>query len=201
MDNADLLISLEEVEAPSKQEVEPVFDGAASNENLLDQPLEVLDPFAMGKFEVLKPTLLVESSEGLAEFDESAPKQPTAADPRASTVSAVPSETFRSTTISNRKSASIRSVRPAQTVKHASASSRLNPTPPQVLPIHYNLPTRKWVDLNTFSDIPVVDKLSETISKAFSHQPSNQRPQKTVLTLSKALDTPDPYATLIAANR
>ena len=210
MADSDLLISLEDAETPPKQAFEPILNESGSNQNLLDQPLEVLDPFAMNSssMEVLKPTIptvLIETSEETTGLEDHPPKSSVVAElnPRLSTASATPSDINRSTTLSNRKSSSTRSInRSAPTVKqYASNSARLNPTPPQVLPIHFNLPTRKWVDVNTFSDIPVVDKLSETISKAFSHQPSNQRPQKIVLTVSKALDSPDPYATLIAANR
>jgi hypothetical protein len=199
--DSDLLISLEEsIEAPVENIAETGMNNSVSHENLLDQPVEVLDPFAIGNFEVLKPTVLLETSEEVADFSESAGKESPVGtlNRRLSAVSVSPSDIARGTTQSN---SSVRSLRPALAVKNTPASSRLNPTPPQVLPVHYNLPTRKWVDANIFCDIPTIDKLHETIAKAFSHQPANQRPQKTVITLSKALESPDAYATLIAANR
>lgn len=79
--------------------------------------------------------------------------------------------------------------------------SRLNPIPPPLLSIHLVLPSRKWTDQTSFCNVPVVDNLTETVSKFFSHQPSNQRPQRISTTLEDAIKTPNAYESLINTNR
>lgn len=78
---------------------------------------------------------------------------------------------------------------------------RLNPIPPPILPIHYNLPTRKWIDSSVFSEIPMQDQLLEAIAKTFSHQPANQRPKRLPMTLAIACESQEPYAVLISTSK
>jgi hypothetical protein len=80
-------------------------------------------------------------------------------------------------------------------------STRLNPIPPSVSPVHFNLPTRRWTDPTSFADIPFKDALGETISKMFSHLPQNQRPQKPSVTLAHAVEMSDPYGYLVNLNQ
>lgn len=80
-------------------------------------------------------------------------------------------------------------------------ASRLNPKIPAVSPIHYQLPTRRWTDPTVFFDVPFVDLISETITKAFGNQPSHQRPRRPLMVLEQALEYPDPYVPLISSKR
>jgi hypothetical protein len=80
-------------------------------------------------------------------------------------------------------------------------ASRLNPVPPYISPIHFQLPTRRWTDVTVFYDVPFVDLLSETVSKAFASQSASQRPTRPIVVLEQALEHPDPYVPLIKSKR
>ncbi|KAJ3000078.1 Trafficking protein particle complex subunit 12 [Globomyces sp. JEL0801] len=79
-----------------------------------------------------------------------------------------------------------------------SPKARLNPVPAVLLPIHYQLPTRRWVDSSVFYDLPYLDNMANVIAKVYPN--NSQRPKRAIKTVEQAVDTPDPYATLVNSN-
>ncbi|KAJ3262550.1 Trafficking protein particle complex subunit 12 [Boothiomyces macroporosus] len=85
----------------------------------------------------------------------------------------------------------------ASSIKSSIPKSRLVPTPAVIDPIHYKLPTRRWIDPVNFSDIPALDPLNDTITKIFGNVHSSQRPNRIKMSLEQALEYEDPYDPLI----
>ncbi|KAJ8324404.1 Trafficking protein particle complex subunit 12 [Batrachochytrium dendrobatidis] len=83
-----------------------------------------------------------------------------------------------------------------------SAASRgpLNALPPPLEPHLFTLPTRKWTDPTTFSDIPYTDLLGDAMAKLFINTPEIQRPARKIMTVDQAILLPNPYKVLIEAN-
>ncbi|KAJ3276378.1 Trafficking protein particle complex subunit 12 [Terramyces sp. JEL0728] len=84
----------------------------------------------------------------------------------------------------------------ASSIKSSIPKSRLTPLPAVIDPIHYKLPTRRWIDPLNFSDIPNLDPLNDTVVKLFGNVHSTQRPNRAKMTMEQALEFEDPYDSL-----
>jgi hypothetical protein len=147
------------------------------------------DPFAIS--EQPKPELLVELTQGSAE--ELEPVVPTE-EPTAMIIETQNLSQSTTTKTDNFTASILSSVS-----QHP--SSRLYPIPPQISPVHFQLPTRRWTETTVFLDIPFVDLLSDTLSKAFASLSVSQRPSRPMMILEQALEYPDPFIPLIKSRR
>ncbi|KAI8911700.1 hypothetical protein EDD86DRAFT_203052 [Gorgonomyces haynaldii] len=79
-----------------------------------------------------------------------------------------------------------------------STKSRLQPIPAEIDPIHFKLPTRKWIDKKSFMPLPTQDRIQDAFQKLF-HGNATSKPQRKILTIEESLQFPDPYQQLVMA--